>query len=398
MKLLLVSERFWPEGSGGTLATYLIAKLIASYSDFRITVITGTPNPAHIDGVRFIIDKAFRIRHKPLRWLYFLKPTVRERYKGLLKEFDIVYIPYGYFLIPLAKELDKRVVVHLHDYQPVSYNSVILCNQQSGFVQEVRNELVFELLEHGNIKYAIIGSLLAPFITKLSNSWIKEADVVICVSQRQAEIISDLVPELAHKIRIIYNPLPETPQVEVKFKQSTFTYSGGDSYIKGFFVFMQATLMFLKRRGDTKFLLLGRYGEIYKELVRRLNNTFAGKFKVFGYLSHEDTLRLYSKSHAVLFPSICEEPLPYTVIEAMIMGTLPIASKIGGIPEIVQGTYAEKMLFPVNNVNEIIDRMEEVLSLSREQLINIGSELREAILNRFNQEVIAQRLLAVFSE
>ena len=80
------------------------------------------------------------------------------------------------------------------------------------------------------------------------------------------------------------------------------------------------------------------------------------------------------------------------------MGTLPIASKIGGIPEIVQGTYAEKMLFPVGNVNEIIDGMEEVLSLSTEQLTNIGLELREEVLNRFNQEVITRQLLEVFSK
>jgi len=131
---------------------------------------------------------------------------------------------------------------------------------------------------------------------------------------------------------------------------------------------------------SAKYLLLGRYKEIYKELVRRLDNAFAGKFKVFGYLPHRGCFKTLFKESCYSFPSICEEPLPYNVIEAMIMGTLPIASKIGGIPEIVQGTYAEKMLFPVGNVNEIIDGMEEVLSLSTEQLTNIRLELREEVL------------------
>jgi glycogen synthase len=29
----------------------------------------------------------------------------------------------------------------------------------------------------------------------------------------------------------------------------------------------------------------------------------------------------------------------------MLMGTLPVASRVGGIPEIIEGTYAERMMF-----------------------------------------------------
>jgi len=105
LSLLVISERFWPEGSGGTLATYLITKLLAT-CNFRTTVITGTHDPARINGVDFIIDEAFRIQNKPARWLYFLTPTMRGRYKNLMKRFDIIYIPFGYPLIPIAKELE----------------------------------------------------------------------------------------------------------------------------------------------------------------------------------------------------------------------------------------------------------------------------------------------------
>jgi hypothetical protein len=107
--LFVISERFWREGSGGTLATYLITKLLATY-DFKITVITRTCNPTKIEGVNFVIDEAFRISNKSTRWLYFLRPSVRKRYKDLMRKFDIIYIPYGYPLIPIAEELDKKVI------------------------------------------------------------------------------------------------------------------------------------------------------------------------------------------------------------------------------------------------------------------------------------------------
>lgn len=79
------------------------------------------------------------------------------------------------------------------------------------------------------------------------------------------------------------------------------------------------------------FLLLGDYRRVYQETVKKLTKAFPKRLKVLGYLSHENALRLYSKSHAVLFPSVCEEPLPYVVIESMLMGTLLVASRVGGI-------------------------------------------------------------------
>lgn len=50
----MVIDQSWPGGSGGTLATHLITKLLAQSREFDITVITGTKNPAKANNVRFI--------------------------------------------------------------------------------------------------------------------------------------------------------------------------------------------------------------------------------------------------------------------------------------------------------------------------------------------------------
>ncbi len=65
--------------------------------------------------------------------------------------------------------------------------------------------------------------------------------------------------------------------------------------------------------------------------------------------------------------------------------------------EIVKETYAEKFLFKPGNVEEFVDRIEIVLSLSKEQILDIGLRLREDISKRFNNEVIKKQLLEVFS-
>jgi len=392
LNLLVISERFWPEGSGGTLAVYLTTKLLATCGDFKVTVVTGTRNPVKISGASFIIDEAFRIPSKPVRWLYFLRPFVKTRYKNLIRKFDIIYIPYGYPLIPLAKEVDRKVIVHLHDYQPIAYNSTILHGQRGGLVHDIKTELTYELLEHYSMKRAMMGSLLVP-ITMLCRAWVNQADVIICVSWRQAEIISSSAPELIRKIKVVYNLLPEIPPTEEKLKHPTFTYVGGDSYIKGFHVFLKASQKLLKRGARTSFILAGSYRDSSRKMVGRLGKNY----NLLGYVNHERALKLYSKSFAVLFPSISEEPLPYTVMESMLVGTVPIASKIGGVPEIVKGTHAERMMFTPGDSDEMSDRMEEILSLSREQLIDIGFSLRETIFKKFNNNLIKRQLLDIFN-
>jgi glycosyltransferase involved in cell wall biosynthesis len=84
-------------------------------------------------------------------------------------------------------------------------------------------------------------------------------------------------------------------------------------------------------------------------------------------------------------------------MEAMAMGTIPVASKVGGIPEIVGGTPAEKMLFEASDVDGFVDKMESVLAMSGKQVVDTGFALREAALKRFNNEKIRQQLLEVFS-
>jgi glycosyltransferase involved in cell wall biosynthesis len=123
-RVLIITPTYWPEGSGGTLATYLITKLLSQLRRINITVLTGTRNPELVPGVRFIIDPFVKLIEKRLS----IPRIVELRYDKLIEKYDVVYVVYAYPFIPIAKKLGKRVIVHLHDYRPVSPSSVILSN------------------------------------------------------------------------------------------------------------------------------------------------------------------------------------------------------------------------------------------------------------------------------
>ena len=397
-KILVVSEQWWPEGTGGILASHLIACILRD-AGFKLTVVHGTEKPEMVKDVDYVYTKLLRVRNKHRLWINCFVLARQSWFSKVLQNCDVVYIPrYCYPLIPLAKKLGKRVVVHLHDYQPIAYNAVVFNGEERNSFG-LNNVVRFEVLEHGSVLRAILGTFAAP-VSELCRLWLSEANTVVCVSRRQAEIISNRAPQLADKIRVVYNPLPETPPVEEKLENPTFTYTGGGSYVKGFYIFIRASLNVLKRGNNASFMLTGglrglRHKHI--KLLEKLSNSLTGSFKLLGHLPYEDVLRLYSRSHTVLVPSIWEEPLPYVVMEATAMGTIPVASRVGGIPEIVEGTYAERMMFTPGNVGELVDRMEEVLSLSRDQLLDIGASLRESVLTRFAREEIKERLVGLFA-
>jgi len=396
MNILIVSELWWPEPEGGgTLAHYLVTKLLRD-AGCKITIVHGARNPKTIRGVNFVytnhLDMNY-LKYKYGLWLHCILLSREHWLQKLLQKADIIYIPgRAYPLIPLAKRMGKKTIVHLHDYQPLSFNANIFNGSKKMKINDI---VKLELLEHEDIVRAILSGIYAP-VNILSRMWLSYADKIICVSKRQAEIISKFAPELASKITVIYNPLPSFPPPRDKFFNPTFIYAGGGSYVKGFYIFLQLALVLLKEH-DVNFLLTGKYTPAQRKMLMKVSKVFTDRFKCLASIPYENVLNIYSKSWAMIVPSIWEETFGYTVAEAMAMGTIPIASRIGGIPEIVEGTYAEKMLFTPGSIMELSRRIESVLGLSKGQLRDIGIELREKVLKKFNKHVVKEKLLREFA-
>lgn len=398
--LLVVSEQLWPEGGGGTLATNLIINFLSQSDGIEAVVVSGTKNPARIINAKYISTPLLRTSNKVQLWTKLAYLARRKWFKELLVSSDVVYVPrYCYPLIPLAQKLGKRVVVHLHDCQVLSYNAAVLynsCGRRGDMFETARDVIRFELLEHHSTVRALLSTLFIP-VNRLSRAWVSEADDILCVSHNQREIIGSAMPELADRLEVVCNPLPKVSLTEKRLKDPTIMYLGGDSYVKGFHIFLRASVKLLKRDRGVKFLLAGSLKHAKNvSLIEKLNITFKKAFTLFDHLKHEKVLNLHSVSHALLFPSILKEPLPYAVLESMLSRTVPVASKLGGVPEIVEGSFAEKMLFEPYDVDGCIDRVESLLAMSNEQIKDVGFDLRDVALKKFNLEATKKKLIKVF--
>ncbi|MEM4888944.1 MAG: glycosyltransferase family 4 protein, partial [Thermosphaera sp.] len=356
----------------------------------------GTENPAKVPGASVRVVDFLKASNKVE---LFAKILANRRFaEKAVKRADVVYIPrFSYPVIPVAKKLGKKVIVHLHDYQPVSYTAVILSSEVERPMRDLKRTFMLEYASKP-LPVALASTLATP-LTKLIRRWVGAADNVVCVSRRHEEVLLKLAPEYKGKTTVIYNPLPELPSTKKNLSEKpVLVYSGGDSYVKGFHTLLEA-LRLLGKRGQTSFklVLTNRYSQKSIEVIEFLKKRYNLDIQILGRIKYEEVVKLHSQAWALLFPSLWEEPLPYVVVESMIMGTIPISSKLGGIPELIKGTLVEKITFPPGNYHMLADRVETLLSMSREILYSFGSELREFILGRLNDKGVLKSFMRLLS-
>ncbi|MEM4489050.1 MAG: hypothetical protein QXK88_09720 [Desulfurococcaceae archaeon] len=69
-QFLIVSERWWPDGTGGVLASHLIARLLRD-AGFELTVFHGAREPEKLSSVRYVYTSLLSVRDKHRLWFNY---------------------------------------------------------------------------------------------------------------------------------------------------------------------------------------------------------------------------------------------------------------------------------------------------------------------------------------
>jgi len=391
MNILFLSELFYPHGGGAEYATFLYAELL-NRAGFNITVVTNrfsgeseVSRHGKMTVYRLpLLGKGGSVKYAILKRFDVLSSSFMRR---MMKWADLVYVPRFWFsAIPLAKAFRKPVIAHLHDYIPacplaVLYNAIDAkaCDCRSIFCSP-RCIYIHEKTYGRNAQETLISVLLNSSVGRYLPKIIELSDAIICVSKSQRNIITEKERSLRKKIHVIYNPLPKLSFVEIK--GDDFGYFGGPNILKGFRVLYQA-LLNLNHVNSRLIRIHSTQFQFYNEQIVRALSELG--FLLYNKLDKNELDKVYENIRAVVFPSICYEPWPYVVVEALIKGRFIIASRIGGIPEQVDGCKGV-ILFEAGNPNELADAMSLVASLKREEIVDLGFKNREAFLRRFDNE------------
>lgn len=172
--------------------------------------------------------------------------------------------------------------------------------------------------------------------------------------------------------------------------KETFVFGtvGRLTKVKGQSVLLKAFARVCQNCPESLLVLAGK-GPLETELRNLSAKLNIDKSVIFvGYRKDiPEVLRAYD---VFMLPSF-SEGLPLSLLEAMAKGIPVIASRVGGIPEILNSSDLGIMVSP-NSVKELAMAMERFCEMDNVKRDEVGKELRNRVLDEFTKEKMVSKM------
>ena len=195
----------------------------------------------------------------------------------------------------------------------------------------------------------------------------------------------------------IDNPVPrEFFSVADRAEAGRILYAGSITEIKDLLMLLRAVERLVPLYPGVKLRLAGRAtSEIYERQVRGYVKTHGLEEQVefLGLLSREELLEEYSRC-ALLALSSVQENAPMAVIEAMAAGKPVVATRVGGVPDLVSEGETG-YLVPAGDDLTMAERLAELLG-NTALCKRLGQQARVVAQGRFGADRVAQAYYALY--
>jgi glycosyltransferase involved in cell wall biosynthesis len=203
-----------------------------------------------------------------------------------------------------------------------------------------------------------------------------------------------LLAEGIGPVEVIENGVPERPMHPPLTAPPTVVFAGRLVREKGVHVLLHAFAAVVARIPDARLLIAGDgpERETLNALVRRL-----GVEQCVSMLGHVSLTELEGQCAAAwvhVVPSLWAEPFGNVAIEAMMRGTAVVASRAGGLAEIVEDGITGRLV-PAGEVPVLAEVLTQLLS-TREAVERLGARGRAVALARFGEARYVERVLGVY--
>lgn len=228
---------------------------------------------------------------------------VYESEADLTKQWDIVHVTdIKHLSKKLFKLLPHPVVIDIHDYYWTRFYPFFSIDLPLRFIfQKCRK-----------IKY---------------NRLIREADAVITHSL----FVNDLVEHPnKHLVYIGVHPIAFDKEVE---RENLILFVGRDYFRKGIYTLLKSLPLVLKEVPRAKVVVIGKEYVHSKWFAKLLSRGLPVEF--IDGMKRDDLFQLYRRAKVFVLPSHIEA-FGIVILEAMAAGTPIVATRVGGIPEVIR--------------------------------------------------------------
>lgn len=390
MNICLISSEYPPETGWGGIGTYtyVLAHGLVE-SGHNVHVICKAINHAHdyqdqqvwVHRILPLPQKGPGIYRKYLaEILYVLEYSqgVFHKFKEIMNDvkIDIVEVPEygidGYYLI---KNTQVPIVIKLHT--PL-------------FLLRKLNK---ELLHFNRF-----------WVERLEKFTILNSKVITSCSASLASIVARRFKIPTSQIEVIPNPMdtdtfvPDNAEVDEKL----VLYSGRLEYRKGVFTLAKAIPIILDKISSLKFIFVGHNYTAPQQcaIKDKLINILSGenaleKVEFLDRISRDELIKYYKRAAVCVVPSIWEN-FPYTCLEPMSLAKSVVASRTGGIPEIIEdGTSG--LLFTPGDEKDLASKIISLIENS-DEMKRLGENARNRVVTNFSKQAIVQKTVNFYEQ
>lgn len=407
MKILQINNYAYLKGGSEKVFLDTISLLKSNGHEVRaFSVVDGTEPQIEVDkSVRVIPwNKRIGLLGKLKGGLEFVyNKHTAKCLEELILDFkpDIahIHIYYGRLsnsIISVLNRYNIPIVQSVHEYRLICPAYTCLNSKMEICDKCALSSLKLSCVKGRCIKNSLMLSGVAAFECFIRDYFfnnVKKFSRFIMVSDFIKREHIKFYPQVKNKSEVLYNFIDLTlySKFRVEVKGDYVLYLGRLSKEKGIMTLIEA----FSRMPD-KCLKIAGTGPMKDEIVAKIKELGLHNISLEGYVSGENLYRLIAKARFVVVPSEWYENNPLSIIESFALGTPVIASKIGGIPELVQNGITG-YLHTSGNSSELEDCIIEASSLSDEHYKSLVDNCIKFAESKFDSNKHYESLMKIYN-
>lgn len=223
---------------------------------------------------------------------------------------------------------------------------------------------------------------------------LKSATIVVLLAQSELRAYSEFVPEVP--LRVIPNGVVVDPRAAIRENATTaplkLAYVGRLVPTKGVAECIAAARMLRDSGRDFKLTIVGAGPQ--EEALRAEAGTLIAENRVefAGALFGEAKFQLWQDTDLFVFPTNHHEGLPYSLLESMASGAVPITTRVGAQPDVIEDGVSG-LFIPPGDPKALFDAI-VALDDDRQRLLTMSQQCVVRIRGAYSVE----RLSAQFGD
>ncbi len=301
-----------------------------------------------------------------------------------------------------ALRRDRPTLVHVHTY---GTNQVAVARRH-----KERTGTPFVLTAHFHPIWSIEGGWLRHRIRgfydrRLAGPVVAAASVVVVQTREEERLLRSLGLPLG-RVEVVppgYAPLPAPPSGTRRFSEEFdlpgpfALFVGRLASNKGLITLVDAFALLAREDPASHLVLIGADGGMRERVADRARTSgLERRVHLLGHLDDESLVAAaYREARVSVLPSDYEA-FGLVLLESLAQGTPVVATRVGGIPEVVEDGRAG-LLVPPGSVSDLARALLAVWT-DRELARRLGDYGRTEVVGRFTWEALADRLDVLYRE